>query len=71
MTLSLSDLTPRQREIAPLYASGLRVKVIAQRLGISAGTVDNHLDAIHDKIGPDPERTRRERIRAWWGQHAA
>lgn len=38
-------LTTRQRDVALLAAQGLASKQIAQRLHVSARTVDNHLPA--------------------------
>ncbi|WP_028643677.1 LuxR C-terminal-related transcriptional regulator [Nocardioides sp. URHA0020] len=43
---SLDALTPRQREVAELVAEGLGNAKIAQRLGISARTVDKHVTSI-------------------------
>ena len=42
----LAALTERQREVARLLQQGLSNKLIAQRLGISAGTVKLHVAAI-------------------------
>jgi len=39
-------LTPRQHEIRGLLRQGLSNKMIAGELGISAGTVKNHLTGI-------------------------
>jgi DNA-binding CsgD family transcriptional regulator/Flp pilus assembly protein TadD len=44
-------LTPRQREIAELIGEGHTNKMIAQRLGISEGTVEKHLVTAFEKIG--------------------
>jgi DNA-binding CsgD family transcriptional regulator len=44
-------LTNREREVAQLAAAGLTSKVIAERLFLSARTVDNHLARIYDKLG--------------------
>jgi DNA-binding NarL/FixJ family response regulator len=41
-----SALTPRQREVAELVAEGLGNAQIADRLGISARTVDKHVTSI-------------------------
>jgi DNA-binding CsgD family transcriptional regulator len=46
-----SDLTTRQLEIAHLAATGLSSKSIAQRLGLSARTVDNHLQRVYQRLG--------------------
>ena len=44
-------LTPRELEIARLAAGGLSSRELADRLGISVRTVDNHLGTIYDKLG--------------------
>jgi DNA-binding CsgD family transcriptional regulator len=43
-------LTPREREILDLVAAGHPTPVIADRLGISAGTVKAHLTSIYKKL---------------------
>jgi len=47
---TLSDLTPREREILCLLAEGQSNKVIARNLGISDGTVKLHVKAILRKL---------------------
>jgi DNA-binding CsgD family transcriptional regulator len=49
--LTVPDLTPRQREIAQLAATGLTNRQIAERLVISVRTVANTLGATYDKLG--------------------
>jgi DNA-binding CsgD family transcriptional regulator/tetratricopeptide (TPR) repeat protein len=44
-------LTPRETEIARLVLDGLASREVAERLGISARTVDNHLGAVYGKLG--------------------
>ena len=44
-------LTPRQREILALVASGLSSPDVAAQLGITPGTVKTHLTAIYKAIG--------------------
>ena len=44
-------LTNREREVAILAASGLTSRAIAERLFLSARTVDNHLARIYSKLG--------------------
>ncbi len=44
-------LTPREREIAALAATGLSNREIAGRLVVSVRTVDNHLHAVYEKLG--------------------
>jgi DNA-binding NarL/FixJ family response regulator len=51
------QLTPREREITGMVASGLSNRVIAERLVLSVRTVDNHLQHAFDKLGI---RSRRE-----------
>jgi ATP/maltotriose-dependent transcriptional regulator MalT len=48
---TLSPLTAREREIAALAAQGAASKQIAERLFLSARTVDNHLQSIYGKLG--------------------
>lgn len=43
-------LTPRELEIARLYAAGVRYRQVAQQLQISPTTVRNHLSNIHGKL---------------------
>src|SRR5262249_48688706 len=44
-------LTPREGEIVRMVAEGLRNRGIAERLGISEGTVKVHLHRIYEKLG--------------------
>jgi DNA-binding NarL/FixJ family response regulator len=44
-------LTPRQREILALVASGLSTPDVARQLDIAPGTVKTHLTAIYKAIG--------------------
>ncbi|MFF8594596.1 response regulator transcription factor [Streptomyces sp. NPDC015220] len=46
-----TQLTPREREIAELAASGLTNKQIAEKFFISHRTVGAHLYQIHPKLG--------------------
>jgi DNA-binding CsgD family transcriptional regulator len=46
-----TELTPREREIALLAASGLSSRQIAERLVVSVRTVDNHLQRAYRKLG--------------------
>jgi DNA-binding NarL/FixJ family response regulator len=44
-------LTPREREVAQLLVEGLGSRAVANRLGITAKTVDTHRAAIMRKLG--------------------
>jgi DNA-binding NarL/FixJ family response regulator len=44
-------LTSRERQIGKLAATGLRNREIADRLGISVGTVKVHLHNVYRKLG--------------------
>jgi len=48
---SAGDLTPRERDILQLTATGLSSQQIGRRLGISAHTVSKHLQHLYRKIG--------------------
>jgi DNA-binding CsgD family transcriptional regulator len=48
---SHSRLTRREREIVTLAATGRSSKQIAQHLGLSSRTVDNHLSRAYHKLG--------------------
>jgi DNA-binding NarL/FixJ family response regulator len=56
-----ANLTARELEVLALVAEGLRNADIAQRLFISAKTVEHHVSAILSKLGA---RTRSEAARA-------
>lgn len=47
----LTRLTPRQREVVALYASGLTRPAIARRLGIRPDTVGAHVEAARGLLG--------------------
>ena len=49
----LDSLSTREREVFYRVARGENSKVIAQDLGVSAKTVDNHKAAIYGKLGVD------------------
>jgi two-component system, NarL family, nitrate/nitrite response regulator NarL len=49
----LDGLTRRQIEVARAAVSGLSNKELAQRLGVSEGTIKNHLHAIYERLRLD------------------
>lgn len=49
----LSKLTQRQLQVARASASGLSNKELATQLGLSEGTIKNHLHAIYERLGVD------------------
>ena len=49
--LDAGRLTEREREVAGLAASGGSSKEIAERLFVSARTVENHLQSVYGKLG--------------------
>ena len=49
----LSNLTPRELEVARLTAQGLPNKAVADRLGITEGTAKLHLHHVYEKLGLD------------------
>ena len=48
---TVAKLTPRQREVAGLIASGLTNLEIAERLVLTPGTVANHVEGILRRLG--------------------
>ena len=61
----LTDLTPRQREVLGLVASGLSNKEIAACLSISYATVRNTMTAVYARIGVQ----RRRAASRWYQEH--
>ena len=49
--LTTPDLTPREREIALMAASGLTNLQTAHELTRSVRTIDNHLQHVYTKLG--------------------
>jgi two-component system nitrate/nitrite response regulator NarL len=50
---ALDGLTPRQVEVACAAVSGLSNKELGQRLGVSEGTIKNHLHSIYERLQLD------------------
>jgi two-component system nitrate/nitrite response regulator NarP len=48
---AMPSLTPRERELVDLVRQGLRNREIADRLGVTEGTVKVYLHGIFDKVG--------------------
>lgn len=57
------NLTPREQEIIKLLIEDFSHAKIAERLGISPGTVVKHVQAIKQKLGL--EGTARIALKAW------
>ena len=55
---ALATLTPREREVFVLLASGLSNAELAERLAVGVGTVKTHVNAVLTKLGV------RDRVRA-------
>lgn len=51
----LASLTPRQLEILHLIAMGYSNQAVAERLGLSVKTVENHINRLYQEIGIDSE----------------
>ncbi len=59
-----SELTPQERRVASLAATGLTNKEIAQRLYVTAKTVEHHLSAVYSKLDMS---SRRQLMLEWQG----
>ncbi|MFY1675581.1 LuxR C-terminal-related transcriptional regulator [Streptomyces sp. WMMC905] len=57
-----TSLTPREREVAALAASGLTNAGIARRLTVSVRTVENHLHRAYGKLGTASRTRLRELV---------
>ena len=62
-TESPVPLTPREREICTLAASGATSPEIASKLFLSVRTVNNHLQRAYTKLGCQPTAATRDRAR--------
>ncbi|MHB8252593.1 MAG: response regulator transcription factor [Acidiferrobacter sp.] len=49
-------VTPRQREVLALFAQGASYKEIGKQLNISTKTVEEHIDAVRNKMGTKSRR---------------
>ena len=49
--IALPRLTPREKEVMQLSAIGMTSVEIADKLGMSARTVNQHVDNVADKLG--------------------
>lgn len=60
----LGDLTPREREVLELMATGSSNAGIAERLVISVGAVEKHVSSLFGKLGLPPSRSESRRVLA-------
>ncbi|WP_245916736.1 response regulator transcription factor [Nocardioides gansuensis] len=60
----LDTLTPREREVLALMASGLTNPVIASRMHLSLSSVEKHVGAIFTKLGVGESPTQDRRVSA-------
>jgi DNA-binding CsgD family transcriptional regulator len=60
--LKAPTLTRRERQVALLAAQGLSSRAIAERLGLSVRTVDNHLQVVYGKLGISGRRALPEAL---------
>ncbi|GEK81634.1 LuxR C-terminal-related transcriptional regulator [Agrococcus baldri] len=51
----MEQLTPRERQVLALMAEGSSNQTVADRLYISAGSVEKHISAVFQKLGLEPE----------------
>jgi DNA-binding CsgD family transcriptional regulator len=52
-SISLDDLPPRQRQVAEILLEDVPRKTMAKRLGISALTLDHHMERLFIKYHVD------------------
>jgi DNA-binding NarL/FixJ family response regulator len=55
--MSNQELTPAEWRVMKLAEEGLPARVIAQRLFVTANTVETHLRNIYRKLGRGPDDT--------------
>ena len=46
-----SELSDREQQVIPLLCDGLSNREIAEKLGVTEGTIKCHLYAIYEKLG--------------------
>lgn len=61
----LTELTPRQKDVAGLLVQGMSNGIIARRLSVTESTVKNHLHALYRKLGVE---TRTQAVLQLLGQ---
>ena len=59
-----TPLTPRESEVLRLFASGLRARQIARRLGVSIHTARAHVKALLRKFGAHSQTELLDRLHA-------
>jgi DNA-binding NarL/FixJ family response regulator len=47
----MTELSPRQRQVADLLATGMSNKQIARRIGLAEGTVKFHVMRVFERVG--------------------
>lgn len=66
--MTLSDLSPRERQVAELVADGRTAPQIAKQLGCKPGTVRTHIRRIAEQLrasGQDDGRTAMRAVERW------
>jgi DNA-binding CsgD family transcriptional regulator len=69
-TEGMASLTPRQRQVCELAASGITNRAIAQQLFLSVKTVETHLAAAYEKLGVDSRESLVGTLHAGEPQHS-
>ena len=59
---SVAALTPREREVVDQMAEGCTNAEIAERLHVSARTIENCVSVIYQKLPPPPAGVRRVQV---------